>query len=405
MSNGLLAGLNVLEIGDFISAPYCAKLLADLGAEVIKIEPLCGDSSRLRGPFPDDLPHPERSGLFLYMNTNKRGVTLDVATATGREILYRLAGWADVIVESLGPVHAAALGIDFGSLSAANPNLVVTSISPFGHSGPHHEYEATDLVSFHMSGYAAIIGGPVEDVSQTAPLKAAEHQADYVAAVNAALATVAGLLARSASQVAQHVEVSKQDSMVPFVFSEIARYAYDDRVHSRSLREVPSTGVVAVLPASDGFVAISPREDHLWARWLEVMGNPAWAADERFQSRSTRIEHWSELEPLIAEWTSQHKKYDIFLAAQAARVPSFPVNTMEDIFASEQLAHRGFFTEIPHPIAGELTYPTVPYKFSTSTWTLRRSAPLLGEHNHEIYCGLLGYTPAELVHLRQARIV
>jgi crotonobetainyl-CoA:carnitine CoA-transferase CaiB-like acyl-CoA transferase len=282
---------------------------------------------------------------------------------------------------------------------------VLTSISAFGQTGPYRDYQATDLVSFHMSGYSAIIGGPVEDVNETAPLKAAEHQADYVAAVNAALATVAGLLTRSVAQSAQHVDVSTQESMTPFVFSEIARYSYEGRTHTRAVKDNPANGVVAVLPTLDGHVAISPREDHLWARWLEVMGNPQWGSDERFQSRESRVAHWAALEPLIAEWTSERKKYDIFLAAQAARVPSFPVNTMEDIFASEQLTHRGFFRDVEHPATGTLTYPTMPYRFSSMEWTLRRPAPLLGEHNHEIYCGLLGYTPEELARLRQSRII
>jgi CoA:oxalate CoA-transferase len=406
MADGLLRGLKVLEVGDFISAPYCTKLLADMGAEVIKIESLeGGDSARSRGPFPGDIPHPEKSGLFLFLNMNKRGITLNLGTATGRDILGKLVGWADVLVENLGPSRAAASGIDFDSLRDANPDLVLTSVSAFGQTGPYRDYQAPDLVSFHMSGYAQIVGGAVEDVSATPPLKAAEHQADYVAAVNSALATVAGLLARQATGSGQRVDVSKQESMVPFVFGEVARYSYEGKQHTRALKDNPANGVVAVLPTADGHVAISPREDHLWARWLEVMGNPEWGNDERFQSRQSRIEHWAELEPLIAEWTGQRKKYDVFLAAQAARVPSFPVNTMEDIFASEQLRHRGFFASVEHPVAGELTYPTMPYKLSSMAWSLRRPAPLLGEHNYEVYCGLLGYTPEALALLRQAHIV
>ena len=406
MGTALLSGLKVLELGEFVSAPYCAKLLADLGAEVIKVEaPEGGDPARQRGPFPQGIPHHERSGLFLYMNTNKRGITLDVGTPTGRDIFIDLVQWADVVVENLGPRKLATLKLGFAELRAAKPTIILTSISPFGQSGPYRDYKASDLISFHMSGYASVVGGPVEDVNVEPPLKAAEHQADYVAAVNAAGATLAAVLARENTGCGQHVDVSKQESMVPFVFQRIAQITYQHKTPSRDLASNPADGVVAVLPTSDGHVAISPREDHLWARWMEVMGNPEWAGDERFQSRALRTANWQILEPLLIEWTSTRRKDDIFRAAQAARVPSFPVNTMEGIFDSPQLRHRGFFQDIDHPAAGTLSYPTLPYKFSTAEWTLRRPAPMHGEHNQEILGELLERSPAEVTRLRQSGVI
>lgn len=406
MGTALLGGLKVLELGEFVSAPYCAKLLADLGADVIKIEaPEGGDPARMRGPFPQGIPHTERSGLFLYMNTNKRGVTLDISAPTGREMLLELVQRVDVVVENLGPRRLAELGLGFETLTAARADIVLTSISPFGQSGPYRDYKASDLVSFHMGGYASVVGGPVEDVDSEPPLKAAEHQAEYVAGVNAAAATMAALLGRERNGQARHVDVSKQESMVPFIFQRIAQISYQDRTPSRDLASNPADGVVAVLPTSDGYVAISPREDHLWARWMDVMGNPEWQDDERFQSRALRTANWQILEPLLMDWTSTRRKEDIFRAAQAARVPSFPVNTMEGIFESPQLKHRGFFQEIDHPQAGTLSYPSLPYKFSTAEWALRRPAPLHGEHNQEIFGELLGRSPAELTRLRQSGVI
>jgi crotonobetainyl-CoA:carnitine CoA-transferase CaiB-like acyl-CoA transferase len=405
VGDGPLSDLKVVEIGGFFSAPYCAKLLADLGADVVKVEPPgAGDESRRRGPFPDDRPHPERSGLFLYLNTNKRGITLDLATATGREILGKLLAWADVLVENLGPRRSGEVGLDPASVAAVNPRLIVTSISPFGQTGPKRCDLASDLVSFHSSGYGMTIGGSVDDPYQVAPLKGAEYQADFVAGINAAFATLAGVFARKRQGAGQQVDVSEQEAMVPFVFGEVARYTSDGKVHSRRSADNPATGVVAILPTNDGFVAISPREEHLWTRWLEVMGDPSWGQDERFKDRASRIRNWAELELLLAEWTRQHGTEEIFRAAQAARVPSFPVSTVENIFASAQLAARGFFQEIPHPAAGTYRYPSAPYHFSRVGWQLRRPAPLLGEHNDEIFGTLLGYGPSEIVKLRQAGI-
>jgi crotonobetainyl-CoA:carnitine CoA-transferase CaiB-like acyl-CoA transferase len=406
MSDGPLSDLKVVEIGGLFSAPYCAKLLADLGADVVKVEPPgVGDESRRRGPFPRDQPHPERSGLFLYLNTNKRGVTLDLATATGREILRKLLQWADVLVENLGPRRMAELDLTAEGLIEANPRLVVTAISPFGQTGPRRDDRASDLVSFHSSGYASILGGPVDDPNVVAPLKAAEHQADFVAAINAAFATLAGVFARGRSGVGQRVDVSAQEAMLHFNFGEVARQTDEGKAPSRRKADNPATGGVAVLPTNDGHVAISPREEHLWARWAEVMGNPAWTRDERFKDRAARAKNWSTLEPLIAEWTSQRGKDEIFRAAKAARVPAFPVRTIESAFASPQLAARGFFQEVAHPAAGSFLYPTAPYRFSQVGWQLRRPAPLLGEHNDEIFGTLLGYSAADLVRLHQAAII
>jgi crotonobetainyl-CoA:carnitine CoA-transferase CaiB-like acyl-CoA transferase len=397
----VLEGLKVVELGELVAAPYAARLLADLGAEVVKVEPPGGDPARRLGPFPGDVQHAERSGLFLAMNLNKRGVTLDVGTARGRELFLRLVAWADVVVENLGPGRIDKLGLSFERLAEANRAAVVTSISPFGQSGPYRDRRATDLVSFHMSGYGYHLGGPVEDPAAEPPLKAAGRQADFVAGVNGALATLAALFARAASGLGQRVDVSTQEALMPFAFGEIARWVYEGRAPSRRAAENPPTGVVAVLPCADGHVAISPREEHLWARWVEVMGNPDWAGQARFRDRASRAAHWAQLEPLLAAWTRGRTTDEVFRAAQAVRVPAFPVNTLEIVFAWPQLAARGFLAEVAHPEAGALPYPTVPYPVPEGGWR-PRPAPRLGEHNQEVLCGWLGCSPDELDQLRRA---
>jgi crotonobetainyl-CoA:carnitine CoA-transferase CaiB-like acyl-CoA transferase len=382
---GLLSDLRVVELGEMVSAPYAAKLLADLGADVVKVELPEGDPARRRGPFPSDAPDPEASGLFLYLNTNKRGVRLDLATPRGREALLRLAAGADLLVENLGPRRMELLGLGAAVLAEANPRLVVASISPFGQSGPYRDHAANDLVVFHMSGYGYHLGGAVDDPAREPPLKAAEAQADFVAGVNGALAALAALFARDRTSLGQRVDVAALEALVPFSFGEVTRAVYEGASGSRRRAENPPTGTVAVLPTADGHVAISPREEHLWARWLEVMGSPPWAADERFRDRAARTANWAALEPLLAAWTRERTKEEVFRAAQAVRVPAFPVNSIDGVFDWPQLAARGFFQEVEHPRAGRLRYPTAPYRFSAGGWELRRPAPLLGEHDSDVF--------------------
>lgn len=403
----MLSDLKVVEVGELVAGPYAAKLLADLGADVIKVEPPgSGDPARRRGPFPGDVPDGETSGLFLYLNTNKRGVTLDLARPTGRDLFLRLIAWADVLIENLGPVAVDRLAIGFDALLTVNPGLVMTSISGLGQTGPYRDQAASDLIAFHMSGYGFRLGGAVDDPDTEPPLKAAEHQADVVAGITAALATLAALAARDLTGRGQHVDLSTLEAMIPFSFGDIARFSYEGVRGSRSRTENPPTGVVAVLPTRDGQVAISPREEHLWTRWLQVMGNPAWSADTCFATRERRAANWARLEPLLAAWTRQRSSDEVVQAAQAARVPAFAVNAIDQVFSSPQLAARRFLQPVDHPRAGELLYPTAPYRFSAAGgWELRRPAPLLGEHNQAVFGEILGRTAGELVGLRQAGVI
>ena len=405
MASGPLSDLRVVELGELVSAPYCGRLLADLGAEVVKIEPPGrGDEARRQGPFPDDIPHGERSGLFLAMNVNKRGITLDVANPTGKEVVHRLIEWADILVENRGPRAMQALGLDYATVSRIKSDLIVTSVSPFGQTGPHRDYQAVDLVSFHMGGYGYYLGGAVDDPTVEPPLKAAERQSEFVAAVHAALATMGAVFARSLSGRGQHVDVSQQEAVMASL-GRVGRAASEASDQGRRRPENPDSSASPILPTRDGHVAISPREEHLWQRWLKVMGNPSWGSDERFKDRDARRKHWAQLEPLLSAWTRQRTKDEVFRAAQAERVPAFPVNNIAGLRESPQVAHRGFFQELMHPEAGALKYATAPYRFSRTPVQLRRTAPCLGEHNEEVICGWLGYSRKELVRLYQVGVV
>lgn len=403
----LLKGTTIVELGDFFSAAYCTKVLADLGADVIKVEPLAGDSSRQLGPFREDELHHECSGLFAYLNTNKRSITIDIQAEDGREILRQLLQNADVLVENLGQALLRNLGLDREGLKAACPELIVTSISSFGNMAAKPTNREDNLVAFHASGYAQIVGGLVDDPNATPPVKAAEYQADLLAGINAASASIVSLLGQGDSKVAKWNDVAARDSVIPFVFSEIAKFVDHGTVLSRRRADNPPNSVVVILPARDGQVAISPREEHLWKRWIEVMGNPEWASDPRFQNRDSRAQHWDEIYDHLATWSSDRPKAEVAALAQEARVPSFAINDIRSVFDSEQIEWRQFFRQVHHPDMGTVRIPGVPYRLSSgNNATSEHSAsPRLGEHNEEILQHTLGYSSTDVDQFRQTGVI
>ncbi|MGE0059982.1 MAG: CaiB/BaiF CoA transferase family protein, partial [Dehalococcoidia bacterium] len=384
----LLAGLNVVELSQGIAGPFCGKLLADLGADVIKVEPPEGDRTRLAGPFPGDEPHAEKSGLFLALNTNKRSVVLDVAVPSDRSRLRELLMTADVVIWGDGATGAKDDALPVEELKRLNPRLVVTSVTPFGRSGPYAERRASDLVVFQMSGYAPLVPGSVDDLDAEPPLRAGGQQSEFVTGISAATGTLMALALRDKTGSAGLLDVSAWESMAMMPQGAFVDAALGKPPRSRLGGAEARVAVVAILPTSDGYVAISPREDHQWAAWLEIMGHPAWENDERFNTRQGRQRNWGELEPLIAEWTKLQGKQELYYACQDAHVPAFPVNTAADLLHSSQMLARGFFEELDHPVAGKLPYAGFPFKLSTGDLRLETPAPLLGQHQDARFANL-----------------
>lgn len=388
-----MTGVNVVELGCGVSAPYCGKVLAQLGADVIKVEPPEGDWSRRMGPFPGDKHHLEKSGLYLAMNVNKTGVTLDLSSQQGRERLRVLLEAADILVESTATDDFSGYRPVYSDLQKTSPGIVMTSISPFGDWGPYADYRATDLVLYHMSGQSHSLLGPVEDPSTEPPIRAGGHQALQVAGMAAATATLMALFKRRMTGEGSHVRVSEFEALVTQGISALAGCAFGRPAPPRALsevREAATGGVVSavggVLPCTDGYVAISPREEAQWARWVELMGNPDWASEERFANREGRESNFPELWELVSQWTRLYSKHDIARWGQETRIPCFPVNTVLDLFNDRHLAEREFFVESEHPFAGSLKYPGVPYKLADTDLPLTaKHAPLLGQHNQQIF--------------------
>jgi len=402
MPEQALSHFKVLELCNFVSGPYCTKLLADLGAEVIKIEPPgVGDEARRRCPFVNDIPHPERSGLFLYLNTNKLGITLDVNTSAGRTILKQLIGQTDIFIEDNPRKFMQKLGLAYKDLKKINPRLVMTSITPFGHTGPYKDYRAHEINLYHAGGEGYLLPAHSADLSRE-PVKGGGLVGDCMCGLSASLATLSAAYSVGQNGTGQHIDVSKQDVLMTMVNLEISMFAnlglMRNRLHRPILLPIP-------MPCQDGYIMISILTDREWQDFVKFIGNPAWAQDERFRSWLQRHLCADDINPHVREWLRQYNKREVFHGLQEKAIVAAPVNTAEDMAKCPQMESRGFFAEIEHPEAGKLKYPTAAYKFSETPWGAQRTAPLLGQHNEFVYCGRLGYNKQDLVTMKESGVI
>jgi len=406
MTTQALSGLKVIERGEFISGPYCGKLLADLGAEVIKIErPGLGDKARSHGPFPQDIPHPEKSGTFLYLNTNKLGVTLNVRSTTGAEIFKQLVKQADILVDNNPPREVEELGFNYESLKKLNPRLVMTSITPFGQTGPYRDYKSCDLVSFHFSGMAYLNPSDgVNDIEQEPPLMGPPNQGDIVAGLTAAVATLSAVFARHMTGSGQHVDLSQYEALASMTRHQLGNYTVEQFPWIREKEKRPHASS-DIYQCVDGLVYIICGDDRIWERWVEAMGNPEWAMSEVFLDITSRRENRDAAKIMIEEWTKERTVDDVVRIAEAARVPCRPLNTVKESVNSELLEARGHFVDVTHDVAGKFKYPGAPYKLSGTPWRVEHPAPLLGQHNEAVYCGRLGYTTTDLLIMRAQGVI
>jgi len=398
-----LYDVRVVEYGNLVAAPYCSKLMADLGAEVIKVEkPGEGDTARWRQPFLNDVPGIERSGLFLYLNANKLGVTLNPKKPGGREIFRNLIKDADILIEDTNPGELEDMGLGYSDLQLLNPALVMTSITPFGQTGPYKDYKGNDFIAWHMSGCGYVT--PHFGGSPDKPPLYAEDQAGYVPAINAAVATMVALYQQRRSGAGQHVDVSLVESILNGWGQFSAEFwPYEHRVVSRASKN--SVALENFIRCKDGWVFFHCSEEQHWQRFVKAMGNPDWASDDKFKTKILRGQNAASLEPLVTEWAMNYTKVELSEISLQYRFPEGPASTIDEVVASPQFQERGFFVEKEHPVAGKLTYPGAPCKLSETPWAIRHPAPLLGQHNEEIYCNRLGYSRAELASLHNTGVI
>jgi CoA:oxalate CoA-transferase len=403
MNRQALSGIKVLELSDFISGPYCSKLLAEMGAEVIKVEkPGFGDKSRSWGPFPQDLPDPEKSGLFLFLNMDKQSVTLNLETARGLKIFKDLLKWADILVESNSVREMSHLGLSYSRLHRQFPKLIVTSITAFGQSGPWRDYKGCDLINSHDSAEA--FGNPAEGVENPEifpPLKGPMHSADFMPGLTAALGTLSAVVVRQSSGSGQHLDISQQEALASVGRQELAFYAVEGSIPTRQKGRKRRGGIL--YQCKDGWVCIwiGPH----YAKIIQMLGDPDWSKVELFQNPATRAEHMEEFNQLVTVWTLEKTMQEIDQLAIQFGVPCSPVRSVKDLVNDAQLEYRHFWVELDHPEAGKICYPGAPFQMSATPWQAKRAAPLLGQQNEKVYCQMLGYSREDLVRMRQAGII
>jgi len=399
---GLLGGYRVLDLADGKGA-YGTRLLGELGADVIKIEPPQGAPERNIPPFADDLPHPERSLYWLYRNTSKRGITLDIESSQGRELFRMLAGTSDIVFETFAPGYMNDLGVGYEMLSASTPGIIMASITDFGQSGPHADFKGSDIVNLAMSGATILCGLPGR-----APCTAPGSLANDCAAIYGAVGAMLALFNRGKTGRGQHVEVSAQeaamDGLCPW---NIPGYAQCVATGSApGLRMRPRVGPLLTIPCKDGYFTFHVLTEKQRTAFFELIGNPpevvAWAKDMPFFEMIMRM---PEFIAIGGPYFSDRTKDDLFTHGQELGVPICPIYTPAEYVEDRHVRARGFFEEVDHPVAGRALYPGVSCKASDLPSTIRNPAPTLGQHNVEVWCGELGLSREELSMLKASGVV
>ena len=388
MGHGALSDLSVVELAQGVAGPYCTKLLADLGADVIKAEPPEGDRSRRQGPFPGNVADPERSGQFLYLNANKRSIRIDLGSSEDRATVRELVSGADLMIVDVPPSSLEALGLDYGSLSTHNSRLIMVHITPFGAIGPYRDFVGTALTTYHIGGMGwESPHNVVTDLESQPPLAPAGYLAEYMTGITAAASTMVALSYRDAYGAGQYVDISGFESVANGIRQKLAGLSTGSDM-SRAPRG--KSGLPYVLPCKDGYISTAIVRDNWWRTIKKIMGNPEWAENELFDTQPGRHEHADMLEHLFTEWLGQYSREEIQQLALKHRVPGFPVLSIAELLTSPQHVFRRYFVEVEQPLAGKVTQPGPPAVYSRTPATIERPAPLLGEHSGEIRAQLAG---------------
>jgi crotonobetainyl-CoA:carnitine CoA-transferase CaiB-like acyl-CoA transferase len=402
---GFLPRYRVLDLADE-KGSYCGKLLGDLGADVIKVEPPGGDKVRFRGPFHKNDVHHEKSLSFLYFNTSKGSVTLNIEDNTGQAIFKRLVESADVVVESSPVGYLAGLGLGYPALRKINPRLVMTSITPFGQKGPQSGYKAADINIMAMSGYMQLVGEPDQQ-----PLVLGGEQSFYPGAQYGAAGTLAALFYRDGGPgKGQHVDISMQEAMITYWHEQTPVAMWNmtkenvSRVGSMDAMVTPC----GLYPCKDGWISlcvVTPLEWDTLSQWMyEVTGNEEVLQEQYKGGLISRMPVRDMVNVMVIDFTDRLTARELFLEGQKRKLVVMPVNDVPSVLNDTQLGSRNFWVELNHPVVGKLKYPKGPL-YSEDIGVPRKAAPLLGEDNERIYCGELGYSSEDLAVLSTTGVI
>ncbi len=400
VSESALSGMTVLEDGGGIAASYAGKLLADLGADVIKVEPPQGDLVRRKPPFPADAPHRERSGLHLFLDTNKRSLRLDLESATGRRLYRDLAHSCGTVITSRHIADQRRLGLDWETLSSDSPAFNQVTITVFGIETQREGWQSESLIASLASGISYRIGDPDREPLGL-PYDAPQYQGGIHAAISA-------LLLRRATRedgLGQHAWLSIVDILSNVMAGAgVAPFVFTGQSRPRAGTHMNAFYPWQVTPVKDGYYEVITMVDRQWNRFMQLMGDPDWQHDERLQNRWLAFQHTDEIDAFWHPWMKERTKAELMEVFGENHISFQPVHTIGEVAESEHLAARDFWTEVEHPQFDQpVKLPGAPYKLSDSPWTIQRRPPLLGEQTTEVLA-TLGITHSEQARLRRAGI-
>lgn len=398
-----LNGLRVIEIADSVAGAYCGKLLADYGAEVIKIEkPGSGDGTRRLGPFLNDIPDSEGSGMFLYLNSNKKGITLALGDPQGRQILGKMCSWANTLILGLAVAEIERLG--YQQLLESNKHLTIITLTPYGLTSPYRYYEATELTLQHASGIPYYTPGDVTDPEKEPPVKLAGRQAEMIGGLSGAFTAILASLQTDATGKGNLVDIALIAAPLLSNIWNLGLISYTGKLPKRGQIKTPIQPQ-QIMPCKDGFIQLSCNEERHWKNFLDVIGNPGWASDARFADGFLRGKNWEVLEPLLTDTLKDWSKQDITEKAQTAGVPCTIVATPSDLMNDAQMLSRNFYVNTPHQKMERFLCPGSPFSSTEIKLGKVQAAPRLGQHNKEIFCDKLGYSRKQLRLFYQNNII
>ncbi len=398
MSEQALSGIKVIDLAEGISGSYCAKLMADFGADVIKVEaPKNNDGLRKIGPFKDDDPSPEKSGTFFYLNTNKKSVTIDLESSRGQEIFKRLVKDTDVVIESFRPGKMADMGLSYNTLKEINPNLVMTSITWFGQNGRYRDFKATNFTAFGLAG--AMYMMRQTRWPDTRPTILGGKQAEYTAGLIGYVVTMAAVISPVKGT---WIDLSVMEALASTLTGVSADYSYIGLSRRTLPWAIHGFPTQENYPCKDGFVNLTPGLGGTKVI-ADLIEKPEERENPLLVKAGARVKEPEKFEELVLPWLKEHKKWEITEKAQKLKLAFAPILSPKELLDDPQLKAREFFVKTEHPEMGEVTYPGAPAKLSKTPWKAGR-APLLGEHTEEILTGI-GYTKSDLTALSNEGII
>ncbi len=400
----LLAGIRILELGEGLTAPFAGKLLADLGAEVTKVELLpSGDSGRAEPPFGGEVPGPGRSLLFAHLNAQKQSVALNLSCHPGRAILKGLLRDADALLCGYGPVELARLGLSVEDLHQALPHLVIACVTPFGMTGPSSPAPGSPFASFHASGAGHTNPFYVPSLDRP-PLTLPGKPGAMTGGLMGAAGCLLALLARRTYGGGEIVDVSEVETLSPVVADQTNNYSFSGTVEQRNKR-VKGMAPFGFFPVKDGYASLFIIQEAQWQRFVHMMGDPEWTKAEMFQVRRTRAQYKEDLEALMAPWLSEQEGEDLYVRSQANDVPIGPARTMDMVLKDRHLVARGAFAPGKRADGSPMTGLRAPYRVDDQATADGRRAPALGAHTREMLIARLGFSARDLDALTAAGVI